>query len=69
MTKAPLDRAAAGRLMKLATYAAVGVAGSLVGVKLIAWLMTDRVSLRSTFIDSLLDVGASMVNTFAGGHS
>lgn len=69
MTKAPLDRVAAGRLMKLATYAAVGVAGSLVGVKLIAWLMTDSVSLLSTLIDSLLDVGASMVNLFAVRHA
>lgn len=69
MTAKPLDRAAAGRLMKLATYAAVGVAGSLVGVKFLAWLMTDSVSLLSTLIDSLLDVGASMVNLFAVRHA
>lgn len=69
MTAAPLDRAAAGRLMKLATYAAVGIAGSLVGVKFVAWLMTDSVSLLSTLIDSLLDVGASLINLFAVRHA
>lgn len=69
MTAQPMDRAAAGRLMKLATYAAVGVAGSLVGIKLFAWLLTDSVSLLSTLIDSLLDVGASMVNLFAVRHA
>lgn len=69
MTVQMLDRAAAGRLMKLATYAAVGVAGGLVGVKLLAWLLTDSVSLLSTLIDSLLDVGASLVNLFAVRHA
>jgi len=65
----PLDRAAAGRLMKLATYAAVGVAATLICVKFVAWLMTDSVSLLSTLIDSLLDVGASLVNLFAVRHA
>lgn len=64
-----LDRAAAGRLMKLATYAAVGVAGSLIAVKFAAWLMTDSVSLLSTLIDSMLDVGASVVNLLAVRHA
>ena len=64
-----LDREAAGRLMKFATYAAVGVAGSLICVKFAAWLMTDSVSLLSTLVDSLLDVGASMVNLLAVRHA
>ncbi|MFC1673055.1 cation diffusion facilitator family transporter [Pseudomonadota bacterium] len=65
----PLDREAAGRLMRFATYAAVAVASSLIAVKFAAWLMTDSVSLLSTLIDSLLDVGASMVNLFAVRHA
>lgn len=71
MTQAPkpLDREASGRLMRLATYAAVGMAGSLVAVKFVAYLMTDSVSLLSTLIDSLLDVGASLVNLLAVRHA
>lgn len=65
----PLDRATAARLMRWATYAAVGMAGSLVAVKFVAYLMTDSVSLLSTLIDSLLDVGASLVNLFAVRHA
>lgn len=64
-----LDRDTAGRLMKLATYAAVGVAVSLICVKFVAWLMTDSVSLLSTLVDSLLDVGASVVNLLAVRHA
>jgi len=64
-----MDRAAAGRLMKLATYAAVGMASTLIVVKFGAWLMTDSVSLLSTLIDSLLDVAASTVNLLAVRHA
>ncbi|HEY9079742.1 cation diffusion facilitator family transporter [Magnetovibrio sp.] len=64
-----LDRAAAGRLMRLATYAAVGTASTLIAVKFVAWLMTDSVSLLSTLIDSLLDVAASTVNLLAVRHA
>ena len=61
--------AEAARLMRLATYASVGVAGTLVLVKLGAWLLTDSVALLSTLIDSLLDVAASMVNLLAVRHA
>jgi len=64
-----MDRASAGRLMKLATYAAVGMASTLIVVKFGAWLMTDSVSLLSTLIDSLLDVAASTVNLLAVRHA
>jgi len=64
-----LDRAQAGRLMTLATYAAVGVAVTLISIKFVGWLMTDSVSLLSTLIDSLLDVGASTVNLLAVRHA
>jgi len=64
-----LDRAQAGRLMTLATYAAVSVAVTLISIKFVGWLMTDSVSLLSTLIDSLLDVGASTVNLLAVRHA
>jgi len=64
-----LDREVAGRLMRLATYAAVGVASTLIVVKFAAWLMTDSVSLLSTLIDSFLDVAASTVNLLAVRHA
>jgi ferrous-iron efflux pump FieF len=54
-----------GRLMRLATYASVGVAVLLIGAKLVAYVMTDSVSLLSTLIDSLLDMAASLVNLVA----
>jgi len=57
------------RLMRLATYASVAVASSLILVKLAAWLYTDSISLLSTLIDSLLDVVASLINLFAVRHA
>ena len=59
----------AGRLMKLATVASVSVASVLIGVKLVAWLMTDSISVLSSLVDSLLDVMASLVNMFAIYHA
>ena len=64
-----IDRAQAGRLMRIATYAAVGMATTLIVVKFGAWLMTDSVSLLSTLIDSMLDVAASTVNLLAVRHA
>jgi len=54
-------KTAAGPLMRRATYASVATALLLVGAKLLAYLMTDSVSLLSTLLDSLLDVAASLV--------
>ncbi len=61
----PVSAHRAARLMRLATYASVSVAGILVVAKFAAWLATDSVSLLSTLIDSLLDAGASLVNLVA----
>jgi ferrous-iron efflux pump FieF len=61
--------AEAARLMRLATYASVAVAGFLILVKLAAWLYTDSISLLSTLIDSLLDALASLINLFAVRHA
>jgi ferrous-iron efflux pump FieF len=61
----PIPQERKARLMRLATYASVSVAGVLIIAKFGAWLATDSISLLSTLIDSLLDVGASLVNLFA----
>ena len=59
----------AARLMRLATYASVAVAGVLIAAKLAAWLATDSVSMLSTLLDSVLDAAASMVNLLAIRHA
>ncbi len=69
VTSQSLEPAVAARLMRTATYASVAVAGTLIVVKLAAWLFTDSVSLLSTLIDSLLDAAASMINLLAVRHA
>jgi ferrous-iron efflux pump FieF len=59
----------AARLMRMATYASVSVALTLIVVKLIAWILTDSVSLLSTLLDSLFDAAASLVNLIAVRHA
>lgn len=54
-----------GRLMRLAATASVAVASILIVAKTLAWLATDSVALLSTLLDSVLDVGASLVNLVA----
>ncbi len=53
------------RLMRMATYASVTVASILIVTKIGAWLLTDSVSLLSSLVDSILDVGASIVSLIA----
>ena len=57
------------RLMRQATYASVTVAVVLIVVKLIAWSVSDSLSLLATLIDSTLDALASMVNLLAVRHA
>ena len=57
------------RLMRLATYCAVAVASMLILGKLAAWLLTGSVAILSSLVDSLLDVGASLINLFAVRHA
>ncbi|HEB62936.1 MAG TPA: cation diffusion facilitator family transporter [Gammaproteobacteria bacterium] len=57
------------RLLKLATYASVSIAFLLITTKLIAWLMSDSVSLLATLIDSCLDAAASLLNLYAIKHA
>ncbi|HVI52097.1 MAG TPA: cation diffusion facilitator family transporter [Candidatus Sulfotelmatobacter sp.] len=68
-TAPPHDPAHNGRLMKLATMLAMGVALTLIGVKLAAWMATGSVALLSTLIDSTLDAFASLINILAVRHA
>lgn len=65
-TAKQIDKA---RLMQLATYASVMTAGILILAKLVAWFITDSVSILATLLDSSLDVLASLLNMFAVRHA
>ncbi|WP_322096051.1 cation diffusion facilitator family transporter [Pelagibius litoralis] len=72
MSSAGTKRAAgpeAARLLRLATTASVATACILIVVKLIAFLLTDSVSVLSTLVDSLLDAAASIINLIAVRHA
>ncbi len=62
----PADSA---RLMRLATYASVSTAIVLILAKLVAWFISDSVSILATLLDSSLDVLASLINLFAVHHA
>jgi len=55
--------------MRLATYASVTTALLLILAKIVAYLLTDSVSMLSTMLDSLLDAAASLVNLIAVRHA
>jgi len=55
----------AGQLMRWATYASITTALLLIAAKVVAYLVTDSVSLLSTLLDSLLDAAASLVTLLA----
>lgn len=57
------------RLMRLATYASVATATTLIVIKLLAWGLTGSVALLSTLIDSTLDAAASLLNLWAVRHA
>ncbi|MGE5476705.1 MAG: cation diffusion facilitator family transporter [Bacteroidales bacterium] len=57
------------RLMRLATYASVATACTLIVIKLAAWGLTGSVALLSTLIDSTLDAAASAINLWAVRHA
>jgi len=65
----PLSTGEMGRLMRLATYASISVALTLIVAKLIAWGISDSVSLLATLIDSTLDALASLINLLAVRHA
>lgn len=57
------------QLLRLATYASVATAAVLIVAKLAAWLLTGSVSILASLVDSVMDVGASLVNLFAVRYS
>lgn len=62
-------RPRAARLMRLATYASVGVAATLISVKLGALYATGAAVILATLVDSVLDGAASLLNLLAVRHS
>ena len=64
-TPGPYGGADLAPLVRLATYASVATALVLIVAKVVAYLLTDSVSLLSTLLDSLLDVAASLLNLLA----
>ncbi len=64
-----LGSAEAARLKRLATYAAVGVAGSLIAIKLWAWAVTGSIAMLASLVDSTLDLVASGLNLIAVSHA
>ncbi|WP_366517494.1 cation diffusion facilitator family transporter [uncultured Methylophaga sp.] len=55
--------------MRLATYASVATALLLLLAKLLAWFISDSVSMLATLVDSGLDLLASLVNLLAVHHA
>ena len=55
--------------MRAASIASVAAAFVMIGIKFYAYLETQSVSLLSTLFDSLLDIGASLVNLLAVRHA
>ncbi len=53
------------RLLRLATNASVITASLLILAKLVAWLLTGSITVLASLVDSLMDVGASLVNLVA----
>jgi len=61
--------AEAERLKRLATYAAVAVAGILIAIKIWAWVATHSVAMLASLVDSTLDLVASGLNLVAVRHA
>jgi len=53
------------KLLKLASTASVLVAVFLLLIKIVAYWLTDSVSIMASLLDSLLDIVASLINFFA----
>ncbi len=61
----PAANAQHHRLMRLATYASVSVAISLIIAKGIVWWVSDSLAMLSSLTDSLFDVVTSIINLLA----
>ncbi len=58
-----------GRLARRAAWAAVAVAGFLIVLKAVAFLITDSIAMMAALADSALDFIASTINLFAVSHA
>lgn len=57
------------KLLRNATFMSVSVAIVIIFMKVVAWFMTDSLSLLSSLVDSILDVAASIVSFIAVRYS
>lgn len=69
MSREQAPPASTVRLLRLATWASVVVAISLIGVKAVVWLMTGSLSVLASLVDSGLDAAASLLNLVAVRYS
>lgn len=53
------------RLMRWAGYAAIAIAGILILIKLVAWLLSGSVSVLASLVDSTMDSLVSIINFIA----
>lgn len=63
------NAASADKLRRYATYASVSVASTLIAAKLVAYLLTESVSILSSLIDSCTDLMASVVTLLGVRHA
>jgi ferrous-iron efflux pump FieF len=56
-------------LMKRATFFSMVAAAIIIFIKLIAWVMTDSLSLLSSLVDSVLDIVSSFISFMAVRYS
>lgn len=65
MSADALTPAQSARLLRLATNASVITAAVFIAVKAVAYWETGSVSILASFVDSLMDAGASLLNLIA----
>jgi ferrous-iron efflux pump FieF len=53
------------KLVKFSTYCSVSVATIILSIKIYAFIRTDSVSIFASLLDSLLDIGSSLINLLA----
>ena len=53
------------KLIKISTYLSVSIATIILSIKIYAFFKTDSVSIFASMLDSLLDIGSSVVNLLA----
>ncbi len=58
-----------GTIMRRTAWAAVGVAGFLILLKAVAYVVTDSIAMMASLADSGLDLVGSTINLLAVGHA